>query len=347
MNRTIAFSAFLIWLGFIQAGCFLPYVTKQGYYQVKLLWGQQPISEALQRDAISHQQRENLKLILAIKDFATQDLAFLQNNNYTTVNLQWNHTLYSVSGSKPLRFEPYTWWFPIVGKVPYKGFFDKSDAIKEKARLTSKNLDVQMATVSGYSSLGYFQDPVWPQMLDLPTVFLVELIIHELAHATIYFKNQTDFNESFANAVGKIGALAFLKKHFGKKSQEYQSAILIYDDEALYNTHMWQLYQQLEAIYKSEQSSIEKQTLKKQTISYSIATYRNIPFSTSYFKNRILTGINNASLMSFKRYHSEQNNFERLLSHCEHNWRKFILKIGSLETAPDPLILLNQQVEKL
>ena len=230
MNRTIAFYGFLLGFSLIHAGCFLPYVAKQGYYQAKLLSGRQPILQVLQQDSLTPHQRQRLQLILAVKNFATNVLALSPNQNYSTINLKWRHTLYNVSASKPLLFKPYTWWFPIIGTMPYKGFFEKADAIKEKNRLLLKNLDVQIGPVAGYSSLGYFSDPVWPQMLELPLVFLVELIIHELAHATIYFKNQTDFNESFANAVGKMGTLAFLKEHFGEKSQEYQGAISI-DEE--------------------------------------------------------------------------------------------------------------------
>ncbi len=36
--------------------------------------------------------------------------------------------VYVVMAAPRDSLEPYTWWFPIVGRVPYRGYFDKSDA---------------------------------------------------------------------------------------------------------------------------------------------------------------------------------------------------------------------------
>ena len=83
-------------------------------------------------------------------------------------------------------FKPHLWWFPIIGHVPYKGFFVEADAKKEQEYLNAKGLDTIKGKVSGYSTLGYFSDPVWPSMLGLGDDDLIELITMTYSSNYIY-----------------------------------------------------------------------------------------------------------------------------------------------------------------
>jgi predicted aminopeptidase len=47
---------------------------------------------------------------------------------------------------------------------------------------------------------------------------LVNLIIHETVHATIYIKSEADFNERLATFFGDIGAELFFKSKEGDDS---------------------------------------------------------------------------------------------------------------------------------
>ena len=322
----------------MQSGCFLPYVTKMGYYQAKLLWGRESIEKVLKSNKdLTPNQREKLELILAVRKFTQEKLHFTPRENYTTVNLSWNHPLWNVSASEALHFKFYQWWFPIVGYIPQKGFFSKEEAIAQRDVLKKQGYDVLLRPVAGYSSIGYFNDPVWPEMLDWPTEVLVELMIHELAHATLYFKNQPSFDESFANAVAHIGTLQFLKDRYGEESVPYKNAKSRLADEERYGSFMKQLYADLDKLYRSEKPVAEKFLLKKDRIDLAKEHFTKIPFESESFQKAKLKDLNNASLMVFELYNSNQKCFQRLFEQVYQDWRVFLDKLRTLEKESDPL----------
>jgi predicted aminopeptidase len=116
-------------------GCSIGYLAKQGSYQLRLLAGAEPIEKALRSPLLPEKKRQKLILITEVRDFCQRNLHLIANKNYKDVNINFNDAVYNVVASKPLAFTPYTWWFPIVGSVPYKGFFDQRDADNEVVRL--------------------------------------------------------------------------------------------------------------------------------------------------------------------------------------------------------------------
>jgi len=58
--------------------------------------------------------------------------------------------LYVVSACPKDRLAPVTWWFPIVGRMPYLGFFDLNSARVEKKELEAKDLDVSLGSAEAY-----------------------------------------------------------------------------------------------------------------------------------------------------------------------------------------------------
>lgn len=44
-----------------------------------------------------------------------------------------------VTACYPLKLESYTWWFPIAGTVPYKGYFDLDKTKEEEKELQKKD----------------------------------------------------------------------------------------------------------------------------------------------------------------------------------------------------------------
>ena len=188
--------------------------------QLRVITNSTPIAEIAEHPRPADPQRHTrLRFVAAVRDYGRERIGLDVRDQYTCFYdtggrpLSWN-----VSASPPDRFEPYLWRFPIVGAVPYKGFFEIDRAQKERSILQSKGLDVSLSQVSAYSTLGFFADPVLSTMLKYSDDSLATLLLHELTHATAYAPGHTDFNESLATFVGRRGSLDFLSEHYGASS---------------------------------------------------------------------------------------------------------------------------------
>ena len=89
-----------------------------------------------------------------------------------------------VVATKPGHVEPTGWRFPIVGRVPYKGFFDVEKADAEAEHQRSRGNDVCQVPVPAYSTLGWFDDPITAPMLRGGDEQTVETVLHELGYRT-------------------------------------------------------------------------------------------------------------------------------------------------------------------
>jgi hypothetical protein len=107
------------------------------------------------------------------------------------------------------RFQAYTWWFPIVGRVPYKGFFNFATPTARRSAWSRPATTPTSGPSGAFSTLGWFNDPLLNTLLRYDDVSLVGTVIHELLHNTVYIPGQVAFNESFANFVGDRGAIEF------------------------------------------------------------------------------------------------------------------------------------------
>ncbi|MDR3341903.1 MAG: aminopeptidase, partial [Treponema sp.] len=149
-------------------------------------------------------KRRFVEQVLDIRRFAITALGLRESANYTRyVALDRDYLAAVVSAAAQDSFSRYEWWFPVVGKVPYKGFFDPKDARKEAEKLKKKDLDVWIRGVDAFSTLGWFSDPLYSYMRHYPVHQLADLIIHEQLHATVYLKGQSQFDEELAEFVGR------------------------------------------------------------------------------------------------------------------------------------------------
>jgi predicted aminopeptidase len=117
----------------------------------------------------------------------------------------------TVVATQPREIDPAEFSFPIVGRMPYKGFFDEARARDEAAALAGRGLDVCLVPVSAYSTLGWFDDPLTGPMARLAPDVLVETVIHELVHATVFAPDAAEFNEGIATFVGQEAAASFFQ----------------------------------------------------------------------------------------------------------------------------------------
>ena len=180
------------------------YLTKQGYRQLGLLTSREPIDDVIKGDKVSAGQKQKL-------EFTRQTMAYAQSEGLKTeaaykdyVHLSGDAVSYTVQAAKPTEIRLKTWWFPVVGSVPYLGFFDKSDRDAEAEGLARDGYEIHKGGVAAYSSLGWFADPVYSSMLRRSDVELAHLFFHELTHRTIWLNDGVEFNENLAEYVADV-----------------------------------------------------------------------------------------------------------------------------------------------
>lgn len=183
------------------------YLARAGWAEAKILWRARSIADIVRDSATVAATRAKLELVLAARTFAADSVKLKAKQSFTTYSHIDRDTLVVVlTAAFQDRLAYKTWWFPIVGRVPYKGYFDVRDAKRAASDLTREGFDAYLRPATAFSTLGYLNDPLLSTTLDEDSVSLVNTVIHELTHNTFYASGQAVFNESFANFVGAHGA---------------------------------------------------------------------------------------------------------------------------------------------
>jgi predicted aminopeptidase len=196
-------------------GCYLGHLTVG---QARLLLAREPIEDVTEDPSIPPEIRSRLELVQRVRRFASGLGLSVERRYREYADWPGDRVVTTVVATRPGEVEPRGFWFPVVGSVPYKGFFDPSRARDEAERLRGDGLDVCEVPVVAYSTLGWFDDPVTGPMLRLPDGALVETLIHELVHATVFLPGEADFNEGVASFVGEEGSVRFHAAELGDEA---------------------------------------------------------------------------------------------------------------------------------
>ena len=293
------------------------YVIKQGQGQLSVIENSVDLSKILEDDSFPDSVKNKIKIIQEARKFATHELGLKDTENYTTFFDQNGKTiLWNVSASRPYSFDPKTWWFPVVGNVPYNGFFDKEKAIEVRAELVRKGWEVRVRPVGGWSTLGWFKDPILSSMLNRSEGQLAELIIHELTHGSVFVKGEIEFNENLASFIGEQGARQFLKKNYGLDSEPLVSYINSELDQKKFTKHILTGTKKLDSLYRlfPEEMQLDEKRVQKERLikeiceSVDTVNFSNNRFDGIFSKNRP----NNAYFMSFLRYYSAGDSLNQI-----------------------------------
>lgn len=332
ISKTI-FASFLI-LSTL-CGCQIGYILKSGYHQALLIKEQEPIEEYLKNPEISSEQKKKLSLILDIKNFSENDLGLKKSSNYTTfVELDRKYVSYIVQVARPFELKYHLWKFPIVGEMPYKGYFTEADANKEAEIFSKDGFDTFVRGVRAYSTLGWFRDPVLSSMMDYDDDELVNLIIHETTHSTLFIKNSADFNEQLATFVGNKGTELYYEKLEGKTSETLKKIKLKNEDETVFAQFITSEVQELEVWYKSNAGKITKEEKGKRLSSVQ-EKFKKLKFKTKAYEFFGAMKLNNAILLGYKTYMNDLSKFEKVFEK-KPNIREFIQTLKKLEKSKDP-----------
>jgi predicted aminopeptidase len=188
------------------------YISRAAWEEARILARRQPISELVADSATTPALRQRLTLVVDARRFAVQQLGLSAGESFTTFSRLERDTLVLVlSAARRDTLALHTWWFPVVGRVPYKGFFDFAAAERARAGMQSRGFDTNLRPAAAFSTLGWFNDPLLSTTVRLDTVSLAGTVIHELVHNTLFARNHVAFNESFASFVGARGSAEFFR----------------------------------------------------------------------------------------------------------------------------------------
>lgn len=240
-------------------------LIRYGFQQLKgqlaLVNGAVPISELLESDNIDSTTRSKLIFIEEVRRYAIDSLGLKDTDNYTDYyDQKGKPLLWVVTGSLHFELKEKTWWFPVINTVSYKGFFEETLAKREAQSIEADGYESDIYNPGGWSTLGFFNDPVLSNMTKRGPGKLAELIIHEMAHSTCFLEGNVDLNENLATLAGEIGASRFLIHKYGHGSKEaaaYQHRLA---DDEIYYTHMLKGHQRLDSLYNSFDSQIDLKT---------------------------------------------------------------------------------------
>jgi predicted aminopeptidase len=239
-------------------------VLRAAYEEGKILWRREPITLFLEKADVNQDTQEKLKLVLAVREYARDVLKMNVGGSYASYSYVDRPDLTFILTAAPkTELKPYTWWFLIVGRVPYKGYFSKADAEAAAADLQSEGYDTNIRPSAAFSTLGWFDDPLLSHLLRYDKVMLAEIVFHELFHNTLYVKGAGAFNESVANFVGGRAAIDFFRDRFGANSAEHQKAIQTWQEELEFSDFIEKLGESLSELYGQEIPLEEKLRLRE------------------------------------------------------------------------------------
>lgn len=185
-----------------------------------------PIDDVLVDPNTDPKVIQKLQLVQRARAFASEELALPANGTFLRyANLHRPFVVWNVFAAPEYSVTPVEWCFPIAGCVAYRGYFSEAAAQEAGAALRADGLDVFVAGIPVYSTLGWFDDPVLNTFIGYPEAELVGLIFHELAHQVVYVPGDTVFNESFATSVEEEGVRRWFERANNTAAYaEYQQA---------------------------------------------------------------------------------------------------------------------------
>lgn len=310
------------------------YLVRGGWEESKILWRRRPIRGLVADPATPSDLRDKLRLVLAARQFAADSLGLNAKQSFTTFSQTGRDTLtLVVSAAYRDKLKAYTWWFPVVGRVPYKGYFDFDEARRQERLLHDRGFDTRLGAVSAFSTLGWFNDPLLPSTLRADSLTLANTVIHELTHNTYYAPGGAVFNESFANFVGARGAERFFMSR-GEPAAAAEVAAR-WEDEKVLGRFWASLYAEVDSVFKAHPGDEPRQVAERIALRDSIfdlARDRFIEELGPQLKTMSIRAVqrirlDNAILMSRRVYLTDLDAFDAVLARHDGGLRVTIEEI--------------------
>lgn len=310
-----------------------------------------PVAKALESDKLSEDQKKKIKLSQEVRQFAFDVLKLNYSDNYTHfVQLDRNYITYTVLAAYKWKFEPYLWNFPFIGLAPYKGYYNEESAKAEAESMKEKDFDTYVRGVSAYSTLGKLNDPLLSSMLRYKDHDLVNTLIHELVHTTLFIKDNIDFNERLAVFVAGKGTEIF---YFNRDGVGSSTLKLIQDeneDDRLFSEFITTELNDLKKWYENFNSTISLSADDKEKIRQERFEVLRQSFDLRLkpkLKTKSYSGfsegpMNNARLSGLQTYMKDLQDFEIVYKKSGNKIHLFLEKCKQLNQVENPDLELKK-----
>jgi predicted aminopeptidase len=301
----------------------------KGQYQI--IAHQQKAEKLLADSQTPPRLKEKLQLLAKLRTFADQDLKLPVDGHYRKyVDVHRPFVVWNVEAAPEFSMAPKGWWYPLVGRLEYRGYFSEKAARDYGAKLSLKGYDVYVGGVEAYSTLGWFKDPILNTFIFNPEPDLAETIFHELGHQRVFARGDTDFNEAFATTVGQEGARRWLRANADAATRDRYDIDLKHTRE--FAVLVMQTRLRLEALFGDERDENGKvkasrkpnpasaEELRRQKASLieqlrkEYAALKESWSGQSQYDQWFAREINNAKLNSVAAYYDLVPGFEHLLA---------------------------------
>jgi len=291
------------------------YLSQAIFGHIEIYKSRKPIKKIIENPATDERLKNKLETVVKIRQFSIDELSLPDNGSYRGyVSLKRKYVAWNAIAAEEFSLRPKRWCFPFAGCVSYKGYFEREKAEKFGHELRSEGLDVAILPVAAYSTLGWFDDPILNTFLRWPDQNLAGLIFHELAHAQLYVKNDSAFNESFAKVVEIEGVRRWLNKN-GTSEQKvayakYQVRRNLFVDLVL------KYRKELAELYRSSVPVEEMREKKKSILARMRDEYinREDEFGKMSRQRKLFfDDLNNAKIVSVFTYYTYVPAFEAIL----------------------------------
>jgi len=309
----------------------LAYYTRLAQGQHELMSARVPIRDIVKDEKQDPALRERLSKVLDARAFATQHLGLPDNDSYTEyADLKRPYVVWNVFATPELSLKPIEHCFLFVGCLAYRGYFDQQQAQEKSDELKAQGNDVYVSGVPAYSTLGWFDDPVINTMMNWSDAVLISTVFHELAHQQLYIKDDTVFNESFANFVGEEGLRQYLAIHGGDSAADK----LRRQRERQFTSLVLSARKRLELLYKSnapEQAKRDGKAAEFVRLRSEYKTLRENEWKDYLGYDRWFEReLNNARLLPFGLYDEYVPAFSALFREQNNDWHAFYAAAKSI-----------------
>lgn len=299
---------------------------------LSLMHKRQSIKKLQQSPVVDPKLKHKFALVSEALQFAKQSLGLHVTNQYQTfVQLDTPYVTWTVIAAPEFSLVPYQWCYWVVGCASYRGYFHRKDAIAFANKLMGMGAEVAVAGVTGYSTLGWFADPVLSSFVDQSDYELLGLIFHELAHSTYYLPGDTTFNESYAMAIQNEGVKRWHRSHPQMKG--YNTYLRMQREDQAFTELVLRYQGYLKHLYRSKRPKSEirdqKQALlmrMRQEYHWRIRPRLIYRDYDGWFDGEL----NNAKLAMVAAYNDLLPGFNALLSQYKHNMKGFYQAVTAI-----------------